>query len=156
MHKYSPSAEAEMFGGRATDRKLRSREQESQVNEMETGRAGLNWISGVVLRADVHFPKSSSPVLWTAWLSSFPCFSSVSCDPEAPQRTNEEEPEDVPSQQLCDGEGNCDFNSHLTNWIFVFLSIGRRISPFFLPLSPAPLQIPIQKKCVKPSGKDQE
>ncbi|XP_023498290.2 nuclear body protein SP140 isoform X5 [Equus caballus] len=36
--------------------------------------------------------------------SSPPRCGPVSCDPEAPQRTNEEEPEDVPSQQLCDGE----------------------------------------------------
>eukprot|EP00069_Balaena_mysticetus_P005081 bmy_04892T0 len=37
--------------------------------------------------------------------SSPPRCESVSCDPEASQMTNEEEPEELPSQPLCDGEG---------------------------------------------------
>ena len=35
IHNYSPSAEAEMFRGRSIDRKLRSRGQENEVNEVE-------------------------------------------------------------------------------------------------------------------------
>ncbi|XP_057406706.1 nuclear body protein SP140 isoform X7 [Balaenoptera acutorostrata] len=37
-------------------------------------------------------------------LSSPPRCGPVSCDPEASQMTNEEEPEELPSQPLCDGE----------------------------------------------------
>ncbi|XP_061044244.1 nuclear body protein SP140 isoform X10 [Eubalaena glacialis] len=37
--------------------------------------------------------------------NSPPGCESVSCDPEASQMTNEEEPEELPSQPLCDGEG---------------------------------------------------
>uniref|UniRef100_A0A2K6F5H1 SP140 nuclear body protein n=1 Tax=Propithecus coquereli TaxID=379532 RepID=A0A2K6F5H1_PROCO len=39
--------------------------------------------------------------------SLLPTCVPVSCGPEAPQMTNEEEPEQVPSQLLGDGEGNC-------------------------------------------------
>ncbi|XP_070345600.1 nuclear body protein SP140-like isoform X22 [Equus asinus] len=45
---------------------------------------------------DAEEPRAAS--------SSPPRCGPVSCDPEAPQRTNEEEPEEVPSQLLCDGE----------------------------------------------------
>uniref|UniRef100_A0A8C5XZK4 SP140 nuclear body protein n=1 Tax=Microcebus murinus TaxID=30608 RepID=A0A8C5XZK4_MICMU len=53
----------------------------------------------------------------------------VSCGPKAPQVTNEEEPEEVLSQLLCDEEGNCTLVFPSTKRIFIFLSTRRKISP---------------------------
>nr|XP_019574502.1 PREDICTED: nuclear body protein SP140-like isoform X4 [Rhinolophus sinicus] len=79
-------------------------------------------------------------------LSSPPACGSLSCDPEGSQMT--EELEEVPSQRLCVGEGNCDFNSRLMNRIFVFLFTGRKTSAFLLPCYAASLLIPRKKRNV--------
>ncbi|XP_057406708.1 nuclear body protein SP140 isoform X9 [Balaenoptera acutorostrata] len=47
-------------------------------------------------------------------LSSPPRCGPVSCDPEASQMTNEEEPEELPSQPLCDGEDTVDLGNNST------------------------------------------
>ena len=64
VHNYSPSAEAEVFRGRSINRKLKSREQKNEVNEVETGRNRVQVFSGVVLGADVPLkPEDGVPVV---------------------------------------------------------------------------------------------
>ncbi|XP_036713063.1 nuclear body protein SP140 isoform X18 [Balaenoptera musculus] len=46
--------------------------------------------------------------------SSAPRCGPVSCDPAASQMTNEEEPEELPSQPLCDGEDTVDLGNNST------------------------------------------
>ena len=105
------------------------------MNEIETeANQGLIGSQVRSLEKMSHFPKGSSPVLWTAWVTSFSCFSSVSNEPEAPQMTKEK-PEEVSSHLQCNGEGNGDFDSHLTKQIFVFCLWGGN-SPLSSPLLP--------------------